>query len=108
MRKPLLHCFVNTADGVGTVKFAGELDMASAPDAEHALTRALTSGCHRIVVDLRDLDFMDSSGLTLLARWELGSRDDGYDLALIPGQAPIQRLFAISGLDRQFSFEEPG
>ena len=108
MRRPLLRCFITTADGVGTVKFAGELDMASAADAENALQHALAAGCRRLVVDLSDLDFMDSTGLTLLVRWELGARNDGYDLAVIPGQEPIQRLFTITGLDRQFTFQEAG
>jgi anti-anti-sigma factor len=51
---------------------------------------------------------MDSTGLTLLVRWEVGARNDGYDLAVIPGQKPIQRLFTITGLDRQFTFQEEG
>ena len=108
MRKPLFRCFIHTADGVANLKFAGELDMAGAPQAERALNDALAAGCSRIVVDLRELDFMDSTGLTLLVRWDLGARNDGYNLALIPGRPPIQRLFAISGLDREFTFEEPG
>jgi anti-anti-sigma factor len=96
------------AGGVGRLRLAGELDMATAPEVERALEDALGSGCSRIVVDLRELSFMDSTGLVVLARWELGSRMDGYDLAVIPGRAPIQRLFTITGLDTQFTFEEPG
>jgi anti-sigma B factor antagonist len=108
VHRPLFRCFVKTAGGVATVKFAGELDMASTPEAEGAFQDALTSGASRIVVDLRDLDFMDSTGLTLLVRWDLGARNDGYDLAVVPGPEPIQRLFRITGLDRHFTFKAPG
>jgi len=108
VRQPQFRCSVHTADGVATVKFAGELDMATVPDAEDALTQALTGGCHRIVIDLRDLDFMDSTGITLLVRWDLGARNDGYDMALVKGKAHVHRLLALTGLDRHFTFEEPG
>jgi anti-anti-sigma factor len=90
------------------LRLAGELDMATAPELERTLQDALDAGCRRIVVDLRELAFMDSTGLVVLARWDLGSRMDGYDLAVIPGRAPIQRLFTITGLDRQFTFDEAG
>jgi anti-sigma B factor antagonist len=108
VRPPQFRTFLNTCRGVATVKFAGELDMATVPDAEDALRDALTAGCHRIVIDLRELDFMDSTGITLLVRWDLGARNDGYNLALIPGGDHIQRLLALTGLDRHFTFEEPG
>ena len=108
MRVPQFNCFLKTSGGVATVKLAGELDMATASDAESALRQALSAGCHRIVIDLRDLEFMDSTGLTLLVRWDLGAHNDGYDLALIKGSEPIHRLLTLTGLDRHFTFVEPG
>jgi anti-anti-sigma factor len=108
VRQPQFHCFVKTSKGVATVKFAGELDMATVREAEHALEDALTAGSRRIVIDLRELDFMDSTGITLLVRWDLGARNDGYDLALIRGNAHVERLLALTGLDRHFTFEEAG
>lgn len=108
MRPPQFRTLVKTAGGVATVKFAGELDMATVPEAQNALEQALTAGCHRIVIDLRELDFMDSTGITLLVRWDLGARNDGYNLALIRGSEHIQRLLTLTGLVGHFTFEEPG
>jgi anti-sigma B factor antagonist len=105
---PPFRSHLRLAGGVARIELAGEFDMATAPEVERALEQALRAGCHRIVVDLRNLVFMDSTGLVLLARWDLGARLDGCNLALIPGREPIQRLFSITGLDRQFTFEEPG
>jgi len=105
---PPFSCQLHIADGVGRLQLAGELDMATAPELERTLQDALDAGCRRIVVDLRGLAFMDSTGLVVLARWDLGSRMDGYNLALIPGRKPIQRLFTITGLDRQFTFDDVG
>jgi anti-anti-sigma factor len=108
MHPPLFHCFLHAADGVATVKFAGELDLSTVDEAEHTLRDALAAGSRRIVIDLRDLDFMDSTGITLLVRWDLGARNDGYSLAMIPGGEHIQRLLSLTGLDRHFTFQEPG
>ncbi len=55
-------------------------------------------------MDLRSLEFMDSTGLTLLTRWSLGAELDGYELALIAGGDRIQRLFDITGLTPHFEF----
>ena len=56
------------------------------------------------MIDLRELEFMDSTGLTLLTRWSLGSERDGYDLALVAGPDRIQRLFELTGLITHFQF----
>jgi anti-anti-sigma factor len=100
------RCAVAERDGSVHLRCAGELDMASAPVLEDGLRHALERGARRLVVDLRDLEFMDSSGLTVLARWSLGARDDRYALALVPGPRPVQRLFEITGMAQHFTFEE--
>ena len=51
------------------------------------------------------LEFMDSTGLTLLARWSLGAERDGYAFALIAGSQRIQRLFELTGLLERFTFD---
>ena len=63
-------------------------------------------GARRVVVDLRGLEFMDSTGLTLLARWSLGAERDGYAFALIAGSERIQRLFELTGLADRFTFDD--
>jgi anti-sigma B factor antagonist len=82
----------------------GELDMSTVRELETSLRDAREAGFRRIVVDLRSLEFMDSTGLTLLTRWSLGAELDGYELALIAGGARIQRLFDITGLTPHFEF----
>jgi anti-sigma B factor antagonist len=81
----------------------GELDLSSAPILDQRLREALDGG-RRLLVDLRGLDFMDSTGLTLLVRWGRGAESDGYELALVRGDAHIHRLFELTGLDTRFAF----
>jgi anti-sigma B factor antagonist len=81
----------------------GELDMSTVPQLEAALEDATVPG-RRVIVDLRGLEFMDSTGLTLLTRWSLAAERDGFSLALVPGNERIQRLFEITRLVTHFHF----
>ena len=109
MSDPILpkpfRCTVDDAGG-GTahVRPAGELDMATAPTLEASLRKAHERGFRRLIVDLRGLEFMDSTGLTLLTRWTLDARNDGYQFAVIPGHEKIRRLFELTRLSPHFTF----
>ena len=89
-----------------TVIIAGELDLATAFDLE-ALTSTLCQQAGEIVLDLRGLSFMDSTGLQVMlrARDMCGERDCGF--FLIAGPAPVQRLFELTGLADLLPFIEP-
>jgi anti-anti-sigma factor len=102
---PPFRCEVVPDDGRVLVRLAGELDISTAPILERHLHEALGGG-RRLVVDLRGLDFMDSTGLTLLVRWGRGAEQDGYQLALVRGDPRVHRLFELTGLDGVFSFTE--
>jgi len=84
----------------------GELDISTTPMLEARLREARDRGHRRLVVDLRGLEFMDSTGLTLLTRWTLESRRDGFDLSLVAGHERIQRLFDLSGMTPHFTFTD--
>jgi anti-sigma B factor antagonist len=81
----------------------GELDLSTADELEASLTEACEPG-RELIVDLRGLDFIDSTGLTLLTRWSLAAERDGFALALIAGNDRIQRLFEITRLVAHFKF----
>ena len=99
------RCDVTTVDGTARVRPLGELDMSTVGVLGERLRAAHAAGASRLVVDLRELEFMDSTGLTLLTRWSLGAEQDGYAFALVPGSQRIQRLFELTGLAPRFTFE---
>jgi anti-sigma B factor antagonist len=103
MPKPF-HCDLAERDGAIHLRPRGELDMGSVPILEEHLRRARDAGGRRLVVDLRELEFMDSTGLTLLTRWSRGADQDGYELALIRGEDRVHRLFEITGMAAYFTF----
>ena len=93
---------------VGTacvVKLGGELDLYNADKIRSALAEATADSPERVVVDLSDVEFMDSTALGVLieARTKLANRK-GFLLAG-PG-LETRRALEISGLDRHFSVHE--
>ena len=79
------------------IALAGELDIGSAMDLDEALIAAERSGASRIVLDLSELVFLDSTGLRAILSAELRASVDGFHLVLVPGPERVQRLFALTG-----------
>ena len=86
---------------------ADELDIASAPQLERMLRRAELSA-RLVVLDLRELTFMDSFGLRLIADSSHRARRTGRRLLVLRGPAQVQRLFALSRAAQDLEIVEPG
>ena len=86
-----------SADAV-VVSLAGELDLYNAEEVRAALTQAIESGPRRVVVDMAEVEFVDSTALGVLieARSKLGREG----LALAAPQLDTRRTLQVSGLDR--------
>src|SRR5437763_179186 len=80
------------------VRLGGELDLYNADEVRKALTEAIDDGAERIVVDMSEVDFVDSTALGVLieARSKIGR--DGILLAA--PQVETRRTLEVSGLDR--------
>lgn len=85
---------------IGTVvEVAGDLDMSTAPELRDRLSQAVEDDA-RVVVDLTDVGFMDSSGLGVLvvAHKDLRARN-GW-LALAGLRRPVRMVLSITSVDR--------
>ena len=89
------------------VRAQGTLDLASAPVLDAQLEALRTSGFRALVVDLRELVFMDSTGLRLALRWQELSERDGFSLGFVPGAPQIQRVFELTGTTGRLAFVAP-
>ena len=81
-----------------TFALTGELDLVSSPVMEQTMDDVARSDAELIIVDLRGLDFMDSTGLHLLIRVQQRAQEAGRRFALIRGREAVQRLFDLTGL----------
>jgi anti-anti-sigma factor len=76
---------------------AGELDMAFAPVLASTIAELRDSGFNHLIVDLRALDFVDSTGLRLLLELNSAAQADSHRLELIAGPPEVQRVFELTG-----------
>ncbi len=81
-----------------TLALSGELDLLSSPALDRAIGDQVESDLELVVVDLRELDFMDSTGLHAVLRIQHGAHELGRRFALIRGPEQVQRLFELTGL----------
>ena len=81
------------------IEFEGELDIATTASADSELRRVEEAGPRVIVLDLRRLTFMDSTGLRLLVSADARAREAEYRLAIVRGPAAVQRVLELTGLD---------
>jgi RND superfamily putative drug exporter len=88
---------VHRGDDRVTFVLTGELDLVSVAGFHEQLAAAERDRPAMIVVDLRELDFMDSTGLAELVRATRDARADGRRVVLVTGSAPIDRVLAVSG-----------
>lgn len=85
------------------VRLCGELDLASAPDLREQLLVILDRRTpSRLILDMSELEFIDSSGTAVLVNTERRARLLGCTLALVAPQAPVSRVLQICGLDHHF------
>ena len=84
--------------GATGVAVRGEIDIACAPALSDALDVAILDSIGAFVIDLCDVEFLDSSGLGALlrARAMLGREDRA--LAVVCPQGPVRRLFDVTGI----------
>ena len=79
------------------ISLCGELDLANAGTAEEALQASLAAG-HSVIVDMRELEFIDSTGIAMLVA-TLNEDDGESRIRFIPSAAPaVSRVLELTGL----------
>jgi anti-anti-sigma factor len=102
---PLAFTTTLTSAGDALIALTGELDLSATPRLEEEIARlAEESGIRRVVLDLRELEFMDSTGLRMVALAERKLREADRKLALVRGREAVQRVFAITRMDEHLTF----
>ena len=101
------RCETGRAAGTDWVRPVGELDLDTEPQLEQAIAAVREQGAPRLVLDLRELTFMDSTGLRLVIRWDTAAREHGFEFAIVRGPDVVQRVIRLTGMEDQLTFTEP-
>jgi anti-anti-sigma factor len=96
---------VQRRDDVAIVQSRGELDLVSVETLRAALDGIKSAA--RLVLDLRGLSFIDSTGLHLLVALHQRAQRDGFQLTLLAPAAPLDRAIQLCGLDKALPFVAP-
>jgi anti-anti-sigma factor len=76
----------------------GELDLLGAPSLQEKIDDVQAGAPRILVLDLEDLQFVDSAGLRVILAAHEHSQQRGRGLALTRGTEQVQRLFTIAGV----------
>lgn len=91
---------VERLDQLALVKVDGEFDFARAPSLDDQIEELLAAGVRQIVIDLRNAHFIDSQGVQILVKYELRSRQVGFELGVISAAGQVRRVFETMEVDR--------
>ena len=86
------------------VSLHGELDNSNAHALEDELLRIEATSVSRIVLDLSELEFIDSTGLAVIIRAHERAKGDGHVLRVLRPNGQVGEAFEICGLDGVLAF----
>lgn len=89
-----------TSEGIGVVTPRGRLNMVSARRLKDLLAEMVAAGTTRIVVDMGETTFLDSSGLGALIAGLKSARQAGGDLRVARPTPAVSAVFEMTNLDR--------
>jgi anti-anti-sigma factor len=105
--KPL-ELRIDNDGGSPRVIVAGELDLATAEQLEAQLKQVESAGPETLVLDLRELEFMDSTGLRAVIAADTRARERGGKLVVVRAPDDVDRVFRITLMDQHLELvDEP-
>ena len=89
--------------GSRLIDVRGEFDLSSAAEVRSVLISADEDGCPRVVIDLTEVEMLDSTALSVLVIAHKRLRRTGRELVVVLPEGGMATKFEIAGLDRFFS-----
>jgi anti-sigma B factor antagonist len=90
-------------DDLGVLILGGEVDIFTAPQFKERMVELLDSGVRRLVVDLSEVTFIDSTALGVLIGGVRRVHGAGGAMTIVVATRPVERVLSVTGLDRVFS-----
>jgi anti-sigma B factor antagonist len=90
-------------NGWTVVAASGEIDVATAPELREQLVTLIADGSTQVIMDLENVDFIDSTGLGVLVGAVRRARAADGDVRLVCTNSRILKIFGVTGLDEVFT-----
>ena len=90
---------VEPSRGATKIALSGELDMGTVPILEEYLLRVEADDVAAIMIDLREVTFMDTTGLRAFLAARNRAEESGRKLLLVGAKEPVRRMFELTGQD---------
>ena len=97
---------VRRVDSAAVVDVKGEIDVYTAPKLREKLIELVSEGTYQVVVNLEDVDFLDSTGLGVLVGALKRVKAHDGSLSLVCTQDKILKIFKITGLTKVFPIHD--
>jgi stage II sporulation protein AA (anti-sigma F factor antagonist) len=95
-----LRISVRLQGRTATAALAGEFDLTAAKEVRQELDRLIDGGHRRLIIDLRKVPFLDSSGLGVLLGRYGRLRELGGEMFLVGAQPPVRTVLQMSGVPK--------
>ena len=94
-------------DGVTIASVEGEIDLSNAAELEMAISHAVANEAVGLVVDLAEVDYLDSSGVTLLFNLSRRvSRRQQEFVVVVPSEAHVREILTLSGATEALELQD--
>jgi anti-sigma B factor antagonist len=90
---------VEDHEGWAVARASGDLDLTTAPRLRERVVQVVTGGQPRVVLDLQDVDFVDSTGLGVLVGLLKRTRSQGGDLRLVSTRSGLRKVLELTALE---------
>ena len=100
-----LEISVSDVGSDSTLRLRGDIDLGTASLLEAEVGRLAEAGRRHVRVDLRDVGFMDSQGINVLAGAHKRLSSVGATLCLVAPSEPVRRVLEITGVDRVLAID---
>jgi anti-sigma B factor antagonist len=104
--EPQFSATINSRNGVASIALRGELDLASVSDLEGHLAPFERDGVSAIMLDMRELTFIDSVALSSIVRARQRAESNGQRLILVGARPTARRLFELTSREYLLDDEE--
>jgi anti-anti-sigma factor len=103
----LARVVAGTSDGAPLVRVSGEIDLSNAAEVRDSIAAAASEAASVVTVDLSDVTYMDSAGISMIFRLAERLRYSRQELRLVvPQDAPIRAVLRLTRLDQVIAVQD--